>query len=441
MAQKKSDAYYRYRSEQARGFFPYFEVEEIEDIMFDLLDDYLYSEALEVVNMGLKQHKDDEELVKLKILILIHMNCIEEAQSLFSPYKDDGTESTETLNFAFEVAAGRELSAIRRMATRLHKGEMSSLDYVNLIDEMWEEISSYGKHRAIEAAEKYIHDNTEALARVAAMCMDLNMQKRALPLLEKALDIDAYDIYLWQDLARCAFELRMIDKCEEACEFGIAIDPYNPLLHFVRGFIMASEKENFEEALESLEVCRKYFEGELQHDEINIPIRELQAQFSMTYDLLALCYSKLDEIDKAIENYEKLLVRVPDNHEIKFAYTQALLLKGDYPKALEIINEAIKVQKRNTAYLALKASRLASMHSFDEALETLDRLIKIKPKSKSFVLAKAELALGIKKYDVADKAFRKLLTMKPKEETMRRLMKDYFLSIGDNEAIQEIDSL
>lgn len=441
MGSKKSDAYYRYKAEQSRNVFPYFESDEIEQIVYDLLDDFNMLEAIDVINQGLKQHPNNEDLVKLKVLLLIHTLHVDEAKKLFEPYINDGTESTETLKFAFDVVDGKDLSAIRRLAARLHRKEISSIDFVNNIDEMWKEISSFGKFRALQAATKYIDDNSEALARVGAMYMDLNEFDNAIVVLERSLDIDAYDIYTWQDLARCTFELKLIDKCEEACEFGIAIDPTNPLLHFVRGFILIAEKQNYDEAIKSLEICKKFFEGELVHEEIAIPPQEIQAQISMTYDLLAQCYARIDETDKAIECYEKLIKRMPDNHEVMFEYTQLLLDKGDLPKALETINAAIKIKKRNTSYLSLKASILSTMHHFDEALEILDKLIKIKPSSKNFVLAKAELALGIKKYDIADTEFRRLLSMKPTEKNTIVLMKEYFLSIGDYEAVKEIEKL
>lgn len=221
-----------------------------------MLDDFNMLEAIDVINQGLKQHPNNEDLVKLKVLLLIHTLHVDEAKSLFEPYINDGTESTETLKFAFDVVDGKDLSAIRRLAARLHRKEISSIDFVNNIDEMWKEISSFGKFRALQAATKYIDDNSEALARVGAMYMDLNEFENAIVVLERSLDIDAYDIYTWQDLARCTFELKLIDKCEEACEFGIAIDPTNPLLHFVRGFILIAEKQNYDEAIKSLEICK-----------------------------------------------------------------------------------------------------------------------------------------------------------------------------------------
>lgn len=441
MINNKSEAFYRYRAEQARGVFPYFESDEIEQIAYDLLDDDIAIEALDVLDQGLKMHPGNESLIKIKVLILIHFKRLDEAHELFDPFVNDGTEATETLKFAFEVVHGRSRSALRGLQVKLKRKQIQSVDFVNLVDEMWTEIPDDVKIDYLESTSKLITDSSEALARIGAMFMDLKEHAKAIDSLERALDIDAYDIYTWQDLTRCAFELQDYEKCEEGCEFGIAIDPNNPLLHFVRGFILLVQKGDFNGAIESLLLCKKFFEGELQHEEIQIPEHEREAQISMTYDMLAQCYGNLDDVDNSIKCYEKLISRMPDHHEAMFDLTRQYLDKGDFPKALDTINRAIKIEKKNTSYLSIKASILASMHYFDEALDTLDKLIKIKPSSKNFVLAKAELALGTHKYDIADSEFRKLLKMKPNEASTKSLMREYFLSIGDVEALNELDNL
>lgn len=438
---KKSNAYYRYKAEQAKGAFPYFESDDIEQIVYDLLDDDLTKEALYVLEEGLKQHPEDESLVKVQILILIHFQRLEEAHRLFAPYENDNTDSTATVTFAFEVAHGRSRSALRGIFSKLRRKDIASIDFVNLVDEMWSEIPDDVKFDYLTKAIGQINDNSEALARIGAMMMDLKQYPAAIPSLEKALDLDAYDIYTWQDLTRCAFEVQDYEKCEEACDFGIAIDPYNPLLNFVKGFILLSAHHDYTSALEYLLISKKVFEGEIEHEEVKIPNNELEAQISMTYDMLAECYTCQDRIDESIACYKKLIERMPDHHEALFELSQRYLDKGDFPKGLETINKAIKLKNRDTSYISLKASILASMHCFDEALETLDKLIKIKPASKNFVLAKAELALGTHKYEIADKEFRKLLSMKPKEQTTKQLLREYFLSIGDVEALKKIDNL
>lgn len=435
---KKSDAYYRYKAEQARDNFPYFEIEDIEQIVFDLLEDSVAFEALNVLDLGLRQHPNCEELIKMKILILIHFKRIEEATELFSPFANDGSEASETLKFAFEVVAGRGSKALVHQISLLRHKKISSLDFVGLIDEMWDELKGVALVRYILKASELITDSSEALARLGAMLMDLDYKEYAMDLLEKALDIDAYDIYSWQDLARCAFQLQNYEKCEEACDFGLAVDPSNPLLSFMRGFIRGL-RSDFKGAIEDLNLCRRFAEGKLHHEEIGIPVEEREAQLSMTYDMLGQCYMESDNVDEAIECFEKLVARMPENHLAHFNLSRLYLDKGNLPFALNNIEKAIKSKKRDTAYLALKSSILASMLQFDEALATLDKLIKIKPKSMNFVLAKAELALGTKRFEIADKEFRKLLTMKPKEQVTKTLLREYFMSIGDSDALGEID--
>ena len=111
------------------------------------------------------------------------------------------------------------------------------------------------------------------------------------------------------------------------------------------------------------------------------------------------------------------------------------------PQALDVVNRAIKLKRRSTPYLALKVSILATMNRFEEAMEMLDKIIKIKPKAHRFVLAKAELAIGIQNVEIADQEFRKLLSMKPTDQSTIDLMREYFESIGDKDALKQIETL
>ena len=438
---KKSAAYYRYKEEQAKGVFPYFGSDEIEQIAYDLLDDQLAYEAMYVLDEGLMIHRGNETLTKLKIMLLIHFQRIDEARELFLPYKDDGTPSTETLFYAFEVVDGRSRSTLRHMLTRVRRKETDPIDFVNFIDEMWGEIPDYVKYDYLNQAVKDISDNAEALSRIGAMLMDFQMYRQAMTALDKSLDIDAYNIFTWQDLARCAFETYDIEKCKEACEFGLAIDPENPLLHFIKGVILLSDEGKYKEALDSLLVCRSFFEGEMHHNDIVVPKTMVASQISMTYEMIGKCYAELNMVDKAIESYEKYLAREPENHEVIFELAQCYLEKGDLPQALDVVNRAIKLKRRSTPYLALKVSILATMNRFEEAMEMLDKIIKIKPKAHRFVLAKAELAIGIQNVEIADQEFRKLLSMKPTDQSTIDLMREYFESIGDKDALKQIETL
>lgn len=437
---KKSEAYYIYKAEQAKGTFPYFDSDEIEQIAYDLLDDQITSEALFVLDEGLKMHPQNEQLTKLKVMILIHCKRIDEARKILAPFASDGSFPTQALHFALDVLEGRSRSALRQMLTKLRRNEIDAIDFVNLVDDMWNEIPVDAKSDYIISAAQIITDNSEALARIGAMLMDLHFYPEAITTLEKSLDIDAYDILTWQDLARCALETFDIDKCREACDFGLAIDPKTPLLHFIRGYVAYSEDADLKTAIESLLIFKEHLEDRSENDKSPYVIDNFEMLISMTYDILGKSYFHQDEIDKAIEMFEKLLARIPSDHEGLFQLAMCYLDKGDQPKALEEIDKALGLKRRSTQYLALKTSILTSMHCFDEAMKTLDKIIKIKPKDKKYILAKAELALGLRQFDIADQAFRKLLSLKPTESSAKSLMREYFDSIGDTEALNQLDN-
>jgi tetratricopeptide (TPR) repeat protein len=147
----------------------------------------------------------------------------------------------------------------------------------------------------------------------------------------------------------------------------------------------------------------------------------------------------LDEFDKARECYEMLVQRIPKFAEGYYRLSSLAMDKGDTPKAVEYIREAIQIEPDNTTYLGFYVTLLTELRKFNEALQVLDELIELDPKSKTYLLAKAELSLSLKRYDEADRAYRTLLKLKPKDSTSRELMRAYFEAIGDNEALKKLN--
>ena len=106
---KKSQAYYRFCHDMSQGKFSYYEPEEIQDAVMDLMDDGNREDALLLAEEGKKQHPDDEEMDKLVIWMYIHNNRTEEAASLFEKYRNDNQDSSLCLKFSLEENILREL--------------------------------------------------------------------------------------------------------------------------------------------------------------------------------------------------------------------------------------------------------------------------------------------------------------------------------------------
>ena len=392
----------------------YYSTDDISQIIYDLLDDGDAEEAMAACQKGLDQHPEDEFLELIEAKILLHMNRYDEAEKLVKGNPDEQSPFGIGIHFGIDVKTKDQEEAYETLFRHLQKGDLTGLEFVEIIDELFDHLPQ------------------------GALLMDCNCHRDAIPVLEHALDIDAYDVYSWQDLSRCQFELQMFDECRNSCEMGIAIDPKNPLFNFALGFILYQKGEHTE-AVEHLEVARQYAEGKLQHEAPHLDRQEVEQQTSVTYELLGSAYMALDEFDKARECYEMLVQRIPKFAEGYYRLSSLAMDKGDTPKAVEYIREAIQIEPDNTTYLGFYVTLLTELRKFNEALQVLDELIELEPKSKTYLLAKAELSLSLKRYDEADRAYRTLLKLKPKDSTSRELMRAYFEAIGDNEALKKLN--
>lgn len=441
----KTRAYYQYMLDKVDGKIGWYSTDDIEQIVYDLLEEGDANEAMCACQIGLDQHPDDEFLEMVEAKVLVHMHRIDEAERLMTGKEETYSPFEISIRFGIMVNKGNVLQAFDYLHEQLTNEKITSLEFVEIVDEMFDCLphATLASHLQQAASfcisnDKNQKEKAEALGRIGAMLMDCNCHGEAIPILEKALDQDAYDVFTWQDLSRCQFELKQYDRCANSCEMGLAIDPNNPLLNFALGFIRFSD-EDFEGSIEHLKIACDYAEGKLKHEEVRIDRTEAEQQAGLSFEMLGTAYMHLDRTDEAIECFLKLADRAPKADEIFMKLATLYMSKGDTPSALIQIDKAISLQPTLTEYKTLRVALLTDMHRFDEALAGLDELLKQQPRSKSFLLAKAELSMSLKRYDEADKTYRKLLKLKPKDYASKELMRAYFESIGDDEALKMIE--
>lgn len=442
---RKTRAYYQYMLDKADGKIGWYSAEDIEQLVYDLLEEGDADEAMRACQIGLDQHPGDEYLELVEAKVLIHLHRIDEAERLMKD-KEFGTSPFDiSIRFGILVSKGETEQAYALLASQLTEGKVSTLEYVDIVDEMFDFLpKSVTAKNMMWAAEqssknkKSGKQEAEALGRIGAILMDCNCHEEAITVLEKALDQDAYDVYTWQDLSRCQLELKQFDKCANSCEMGLAIDPNNPLFNFALGSIHFSNGD-YEGCIENLKIACDYAEGKLKHEDVRIDRTEAEQHAGLSLEMLGTSYMQLERLDDAIACFEKLIERAPKVDEIYMKLATLYMGKGDTPSALSRIETAIELQPKKTEYKAFRVAVLTDLHRFDEALDNLDDLLRLDPKSKSLLLAKAELSMSLRRYDEADKAYRKLLKLKPKDSTSKELMRAYFESIGDTDALSKID--
>lgn len=423
----------------------YYSTDDISQIVYDLLDDGDAAEAMSACQKGLDQHPGDEYLELIEAKVLIHLKRFQEAEHLLKGNPDEQSPFGIGIRFGIDAATGDKHQAFATLLQHLKDDHLLALEFVEIVDEMFDHLPHHLTAEFMKQAADYVsgrkakpdEQDAEALGRMGALLMDCHCHREAIPVLEKALDFDAYDVYSWQDLSRCQFELQMYDACRQSCEMGLAVDPENPLFNFILGYIQSQNNEQAE-AIEHLEIARRYAEGKLQHEVINLERQEAEQQTNFTYEMLGNCYTALGQTQKARECYEVLVNRIPSFADGYMRLASLVLEQGNLNDALGYVDDAINIEPENRSYRAFRTTVLTSLHRFDDAIAELNHLITLDPTSKTYLLAKAELCLSLKRFSDADSAYRALLELNPKDKTTRELMRAYFESIGDDEALRRV---
>ena len=443
--EKKSRAYYQYMLDVCDKKTGYYSSDDIEQITCDLLDDGEYEEALHVCKIGTTQHPGDEVVELMMSRVLCTLKRYDEAEQLLDAHPDEKSAFCVGVRFGIDINRNGAQQALDTLRDRLAEKAITPLEFIEIIDEHFNDLPNDITADCLRKAVSRIRskhlgsasEEAEVLARIGAILMDCNCHRDAIPVLEKALDLDAYDCFTWQDLARCQFSLEMWPECRQSCEMGLAIDPTNPMFNFALGYIHCQEGE-MKEGVHHLELMRQYLEGKLQHDDTGIDSRETEQQANMTYEMLGHAYITLDELDKARECMEILAQRMPTFADPQYQLCLIKLHHGDVNAGLNHINNAIRLDPSNDTYLSLRVTLNMELRNYDEAISDLNKLLFMHPHSQKFLLAKAELLLSTEHHEEADAAFRSLLKLKPKDHVTCSLMRSYFEAIGDSEALKKI---
>lgn len=437
MKKKKSPAFYRYCQDMANDRLSYYDPEEIEAAVYDLLDMNMIEDAEYLAEQGMQQHPNDDSIEKLVIWIYLHNHKIEQSEEMFYKFRNEDSDWSIRMKFSFVVMHGHPQKAIQGFFEYLRNGQIAPLDWVNTIDEMFEALPFDVLTPYLVQASDVIQKDAESLGRIGGMLIDAHCYEEAAKTIEKALDIDAYDIYSWQDLARCYLLLQKFTKSMEACEYGLAIDEKNPLLGFIKGYIHYQNLE-YKECIPYLQYARKFAEGRMDVRNLNMTESEIQQQINVTYEMLGFAYMETEHSEEAKECFEILTERNPRNAMPWLQLASLYLYEGDQNKANEYVSHAILLDPKDETARSLQISILTSMHKFEEALTALKEILRLKPKNRSYLLAYAELSLHSGKKKEADKAYRKLLKMGKMDKAYHQLLLAYFRSIGDDEAIRQL---
>ena len=189
------------------------------------------------------------------------------------------------------------------------------------------------------------------------------------------------DVYLSKGVALA--NLGEYEKAKQTFEKALKIEKKNGLVYFHLGNI-------------EILLGNKAKGIELYNNAISYGFDDAQVYFS-----LGLMFEEEGDDNLAIRNYAKALIKDPNRADIRIRKIRLFIKNRQMQEALQALDELILANSDTFEGYHLKFLTLVNLQRYDEAAEVVDFAMKLFPKDTAFALDKASLMITKKEFNEA----------------------------------------
>ncbi len=402
----------------------YFDTEELEEIIIYYLElgDINYAE--QAVNFGLNLHPNSPEIKTKKLEVLLELENYPEAKKIIEELQEYAMEDTDYLVCCAKYYSnlGNPKKAIAYCEKALELGEEENFlhnfiadEYVNLEDP-FTALKHYKEALNSDPNDDY------ALENVMFCYNRLKKHKEAIEFLNSYLDHFSFSETAWFEYGQYYFNRKNYEEAIRGYDYLLAINSSAVSVYSNKAACYEAMKnwdkaiEVYEEMLEQeytkaytfykIGLC--YKEQKLSINALNSFQKSLREdpQFylsmmeqSYIYEEMGgmkealhyakeatnLCENNLDyqkrlafllidagNFEESISCLKKLVSGEPNRFYNWYAYTEVLMLLGEYEEAVEVLHRALKKHHRAELYYQL-SNCFFNMKNEQEALENLQK--------------------------------------------------------------------
>lgn len=326
-------------------------------------------EAIELGKKIIAEFPEEEELIYDQVKLLIANDKRTEAREMLTDLLKDDPDSPQARILLSDIfrAEGQMDSANAQLYRAFRNPGLNIESKIAIISGIMrfsiDESQKESLLKLSDILEESHPEDSRAMAFKADIQLNFQMKNEALGSYKKALSLDENSLMIWMNIVLLHFEFEDYDSVTHYADNALEIFPNQGRLWFMSGLGYYS-KSDHENAKNKLEMANKYI-----LDDSNMK--------SDIYSTLGDTYNSLEQFEKSDEAYdealrinpenehvlnnysyflslrqeklelaeemmEKLMVRFPDNSTYLDTYAWVLYKKGDYKKALEYIEKAVK---------------------------------------------------------------------------------------------------
>lgn len=427
-------AFRKYVEQLRTGCFTHFSESEYCEIAAIYVDDYNTVQAQAVLKRALKLYPKSKSLLQLQVTVLIDRGELKGAELVLDEYfRDDKSLTTEENRFLLAMKQCRYADACEIYYQALADGRATPQRACYRMDEVHDSIPHDLYVKTMQRMAALFPDHIALQQEVGANLLRAEATEEALPILNHALDLDAYDAVTWENLARCQYYMLDNDGCIHSCNMGLALDERNLFMRYFRGGLLYDRKQ-YAEAIVDLRMAYDLFIGTIKENVDRKPLPE-DDKVHLTDDtlnMLTWAYELTGQMKECAFFWREMCKLHPTDAKVYHDLTLRLMDLGDLPGALESNAKSIEFAPKNERYLMLRASLLIScQRSPKQIAAAVSEVIKVNPESTQAWATLAELARQTGHLNEAYKFYCTLRDLKPTDGPIVRGMAAYFDSIGE----------
>ncbi len=358
-----------YLSAKEEGKEPYFDADEIEDLLesFEESEDYTYYD--EVLALGLKLHPDSTVLRIEKCRQLIYEEKYKEALSSLKNIAEKNDQDLDMLTLECYCGLGQYPKAIKLLDELIEED-------VEYLEEVFEYIIPILNDLEATQEARYFVDRGLALfpnnlILKNEFCLILEAEgniSEAIKLCDELIDSNPFSYDYWYTLGRLYSTNEEYEKAIEAFDFAQTCEGTTPELRMLKAYCLYMNG-SYEKALEEYDELIK------QNAD-----KEITTQ---CFPLMAECCIKMEDYERAYRLLSEVInqpkqVNAPNNF---INYILCCHETGREREASNMLFKAVLLYPDNIRILSLAALTLAENGHKEESIALLDKIFKIMDKN------------------------------------------------------------
>ncbi len=364
-----------YLSAKSEGKEPYFDSEQIDELLdsFEMSKDY--NSFNEVLALGLKLHPNNTDLLIRKAMQLADELRYEEAFNLIRDIADTDNQDLDSLKMECYCALDQYHKAVEMLEELMTRNCPYLEELCEDIATVLNDIAKYKE--AHDFINRCLHIFPKSSYLKNELCYTLKNEgdyQRAIKLCNELLDQKPYTYELWSMLGELYAAIGSYEKAIEAFDFAITCNDDDVELKISRAYCLYMNN-SYEKALEEYQAI----EGD-------------EYVKKRIFPLMAECYARLERYEEAYQ----LFSQIADDPDIKkeatdyFFFIRSCEETERYAEAKLLLRKAIEIYPNSITLLSYLAIHLFKEGRNQEALSVANKVFQLSYEEQSDPATRAQ---------------------------------------------------